>query len=281
MKIIELPREALQSIPTFIPPIEQAAYLNALLQVGFDTVEIGSITSARVLPQMKGTMEVLDLLDTFNPSNIMVLVLNKKGADMITPHEKVTHISFPFSVSPRFLQKNTNSTIEETLMTTAYIVDLCAKYNKTPIIYFSMAFGNPYGEKWSLEEAMYWIGILSGMGIKTIPLSNVGTTLDEARINEYYSTIIPAFPDIEFGLHLHTTDAGAQTKIHAAYSQGCRRFDGVINGLGGCPMATEEMLGNLRTQELVRYFYDHNIPTGLNQKAFLKACDLASLFINP
>lgn len=282
MKIIELPREAMQSIPAFIPPEVRASYLNAVLKVGFDTVEIGSITSPRVLPQMQGTMEVLELLDTDSVSNIMVLTLDKKGADLITPHEKVTHISFPFAVSPQFLEKNTHSTIEDTLKTTAYIVDLCAKYNKKPIIYFSMAFGNPYGEEWGLEKAMHWIGILRDMGITTIPLSNVSITINEALIHKYFSTLIPAFPDIEFGLHLHTKDAGAQAKIHAAYSQGCRRFDGVINGLGGCPMATDEMLGNLKTQELVQYFTDHDIPTELDQIALKEAYRLASLlFIKP
>lgn len=276
MKIIELPREAYQSMPAYIPPDVRASYLNALLKVGFDTVEIGSITSARILPQMQGTLEILDLLKPETDSNIMVLVLNKKGADFITQHEKVSHISFPFAVSPQFLKKNTNSTVEETLKTTAYIVNLCHQHNKTPIVYFSMAFGNPYGEEWNLDLALHWIAIMRQMGISIIPLSNVSIPLDQALISQYYSTLIPAFPEIEFGLHLHTTDAGAQARIHAAYSQGCRRFDGVINGLGGCPMASDEMLGNLNTRELIRYFREHDIPYGLNQTLLEEAYRLAS-----
>ncbi|MEI6575818.1 MAG: hydroxymethylglutaryl-CoA lyase [Bacteroidota bacterium] len=279
MKIIELPREALQSIPDYISPNDRAMYFNTLLKVGFDTVEIGSITSERVLPQMQGTFDVLEKLEPNANTNIMVLVLNKKGADTIIRHEKVTQLSFPFAASSAFLTKNINSTVDQTFETTAYIVNLCHQHHKKPIIYFSMAFGNPYGETWNLDMLMHWIEKLENIGIDVLPLSNVSIPIDEKIISEYYATLIPTFTKIEFGLHLHTKTTDVQSKINAAYLQSCRRFDAVINGMGGCPMACDEMLGNLETQALLRYFDDNNIPTGLDSIALNESYKQASQYL--
>jgi hydroxymethylglutaryl-CoA lyase len=278
MKLIELPREAWQSIPAYIAPETRAAYLNTLLKAGFDTLEIGSITSPKVLPQMQGTLEVLEKLEPAGKTNIMVLVLNTKGADSIVTHEKVTHLSFPFAASPAFLAKNTHSTIEKTLETTEYIVNLCHRHNKKPIIYFSMAFGNPYGEAWDLETMMQWTEKLVRLGIDIIPLSNVASHLPASTITDYFSALIPAFPGTEFGLHLHTSYKHAYQQVDAAYRSGCRRFDSVIYGMGGCPMATDTMLGNLPTQEMLRYFDENNIPTGLDKDALNKAYQMASQY---
>jgi len=277
MKIIESPREGMQGLSYKISIENKVQYLNTLLNAGFDTVEIGSMASPKLIPQMADTLEVIRKLDlTETRSNRMVLAVDKKGADTLSMIEEVTHISYPFSFSPEFLRINLKSTIGQSIQTAGEILNTCIRLKKAMVLYFSMAFGNPYGDPWSQDLLEEWIGIFSEMGIETIVLSNVYTEISEAMISETFSSIIPCFQDIEFGLHLHTSSPKWNELIQAAWSSGCRRFDTVIHGLGGCPMTGRELLGNLKTENLLTFCADQSISTGIDQAMFDKACLQAS-----
>lgn len=287
MKIIESPREGMQGYPRIIPVGDKVRYIRQLMAVGFDTVETGSLVSARLIPQMADSLEVLEQLhrrpdpahsglpgtgsDAGLPgdpapatSNLMFLAVNGRGAEKLAPIPGITHISYPFSFTPTFLRLNVNSTVEESFNTTGQVVRLCRDNGKEAVIYISMAFGNPYGDPWSQDMLVDWVGKLYDAGARIIPLSNVATEIDAGLIAKVYGTLIPTFPEIEFGLHLHTANRGWFEKVDAAWSAGCRRFDGVINGWGGCPMAGKEMLGNLMTENLIEFASRKGIPLGLD-----------------
>ena len=205
----------------------------------------------------------------------MMLAVSSRGAEILSSVEAVTHISYPFSFSPKFLALNVNSTVEKSLETTGYVLDLCKKSNKAAVVYVSMAFGNPYGDAWSLELLSTWIGKLAGMGARIIPLSNVSIEIDAGLISGVFSMLIPRFPGVEFGLHLHTTNEGWKEKVEAAWDAGCRRYDGVINGWGGCPMAGKEMLGNLKTENLVEFALAKEPGFKIDMEAFGEVCRMA------
>jgi len=278
MKIIESPREAMQGIEPFIPTESKVRYINSLLKAGFDTVEVGSFVSPKAIPQMSDTTEVLKQVErTGTRSKRMLLTVNKKGAELAADIESIDTISFPFSISPRFTQLNFNSTTERLLETVDFINNLCIHSNKSFVVYISMAFGNPYEDEWSLEILSKWLGILKTIGIRTIPLSNVTIEIDKKLISDVFSTVIPRFPEIEFGLHLHTSNENWYEKVEAAYDNGCRRFDSVMHGMGGCPMTGKEMLGNLATENLIQFLKTKNeIPEGFDHMAFIEASKLAS-----
>jgi hydroxymethylglutaryl-CoA lyase len=276
MRIIESPREGMQGFGRIIPTAEKVRYINNLLRIGFDTVEIGSIVSPRLIPQMADSLEVIRKLDlSETTSKRMFLALNDRGAKVIADVDEITHISYPFSFSPAFLKLNVNSTVEKSLETVELVANLCHIHRKKAVIYISMAFGNPYGDPWNLDLLLEWTRKLRQAGAETITLSNVSMEIDAEMIREVYSALIPAFVDVEFGLHLHTTNFGWHDKVDAAYKAGCRRFDGVISGLGGCPMAGKEMLGNLKTENLVEYATLNNIPTTIKPLALNEACQMA------
>ncbi len=277
IKIIESPREGMQGFSRIITTAEKVRYIDHLMHVGFDTVEIGSIVSPRIIPQMADSMEVLKKLDlTGTVSNVMFLAVNDRGAEILAGIDEITHISYPFSFSPTFLKHNVNSTVEQSLKTVELITGLCNQSSKNAIIYVSMAFGNTYGDPWSIEILAEWVRKLHEAGARIIPLSNVSLEIDAKLISMVYSTLIPMFPDIEFGLHLHTSNQAWYEKVNAAYTAGCRRFDGVINGWGGCPMAGKELLGNLKTENLIA-FADERSATGVkfNRIALRDAYDMA------
>jgi hydroxymethylglutaryl-CoA lyase len=282
MKIIESPREGMQSLDYVIPSENKIRYLNTLLNVGFDTVELGSIVSARLIPQMADTTDVLDKLDyRSSRSNRMILVVNRKGAEIIAERDEISHISYPFSISPAFLQMNLNTTLEKSIDTVGEIAELCDRKKKHAVIYISMAFGNTYGDTWSLELLTDWIGRICRKGAGIIPLSNVSIEIGPAQIAEIFSSIIPQFPDVEFGLHLHTTNRDWYENVNAAYENGCRRFDAVIHGWGGCPMSGKELLGNLKTENLIEFNNKHNLPLNLNQEALDQSYTQASFMFHP
>jgi len=283
MKIIESPREGMQSLHYTIPTEKKVRYIQQLLKIGFDTVEVGSIVSQKLIPQMADTIEVLKHVDfSGTRSNRMVLVVNKKGAEIISEVKEITHISYPHSISPTFLKKNLNTTTEQSIETVSEIVNLCEKTGKRIVIYISMAFGNPYGDPWSTDILQEGIQVLQKIGVKIIPLSNVAIEIDKQIIREVFSLLIPEFPTLEFGLHLHTTNKDWQEKVLAAYESGCRRFDSVINGYGGCPMTGKEMLGNLKTENLVTFADDHGLAGNLDPDALKEAYRLVSLtFMEP
>lgn len=266
MKIIDSPREGMQSLARIIPAAEKIRYIDRLLRVGFDTVEVGSYVSPKVIPQMADSLEVLKQLDRRNvASNIMFLAVNGRGAEVLAPLEGITHLSFPFSFSPTFLKLNVKSTVEESFTTVRQVVGLCRRYGKEPVIYLSMAFGNPYGDPWNPELLAEWTGRLYDEGAYTQVLSNVSLEIGSDLIRDVYGTLIPRFPEVEFGLHLHTDNRGWKEKVEAAWDSGVRRFDGVMSGRGGCPMAGKEMLGNLRTENLVEFARTKGIPCGVDE----------------
>jgi len=283
MKIIESPREGMQSLYYTIPTEKKVRYIQQLLKIGFDTVEVGSIVSRKLIPQMADTLEVLQQLDfSGTRSNRMVLVVNTRGAEIISEVKESTHISYPHSISPTFLKKNMNTTTEQSIETVSEIANLCEKTGKQLVIYISMAFGNPYGDLWSTEILQDRIKVLQKIGVKIIPLSNVAIEIDKQIIREVFSLLIPEFPTLEFGLHLHTTNKDWQEKVLAAYECGCRRFDSVINGYGGCPMTGKEMLGNLKTENLVTFADDHGLAGNLDPDALNEAYKLVSAtFMEP
>jgi hydroxymethylglutaryl-CoA lyase len=281
MKIIESPREGMQGFEHIIPLEEKVRYIEQLFRVGFDTVETGSIVSRRVIPQMADSLDVFNKLDlSGSTAGRMFLAVNARGAETLAGVDEITHISYPFSFSPAFLKLNVNSTVEQSMETTQFITDLCNISGKQAVIYISMAFGNPYGDPWSPDLLVEWVGKLHRAGARIIPLSNVSLEIDAALISRVYSTLVPKFPDIEFGLHLHTSNVGWFEKVDAAYLAGCRRFDGVINGRGGCPMAGKEMLGNLKTENLVDFAAIRKIPLAIDPVALEKACQMANNVFN-
>jgi hydroxymethylglutaryl-CoA lyase len=277
MKIIESPREGMQGFSRIIPTGEKVSYIGHLLKVGFDTVETGSIVSPKIIPQMADSLDVIQKLDLHGTTtNLMFLAVHARGAEILADVEAITHISYPFSFSPTFLGRNVNSTVDKSLETTEYVTTLCRKRGKQAVIYISMAFGNPYGDPWSIDILTEWVARLYQAGARIIPLSNVSMEIDASLIEKVYATLIHMFADVEFGLHLHTANRGWYDKVDAAYHAGCRRFDGVINGWGGCPMTGKELLGNLKTENLLEYAEKNEIPVNINRKELLQAYEMAA-----
>jgi hydroxymethylglutaryl-CoA lyase len=278
MKIIELPREAFQSYPEFIPSEKKVAYLNSLLKVGFEIVEVGSIVSPKLVPQVSDTMDVIGKLDlSENRSGLMVLLVNKKGAVQISEVDEINFVSYPFTISENFAKLNLNSTVEGCLHTVEDILDISLNSGKTFVVYISMAFGNNYGEEWNEDILFRWIGVLKEMGIRIILLSNVSIEINPKLIGDVFSKVNSLFPDMEFGLHLHTGDPAWYEKVNAAYMAGCRRFDGVINGIGGCPMTGKDLLGNLGMENLISFLQSKNeIPEKFDLEKFRYSSRFAS-----
>ncbi len=281
IRIIESPREGMQGFNRIIPTYQKVRYVDSLLRVGFDTVETGSIVSPKLIPQMADSLEVLKHLEPPQGSRMMMLAVNRKGAGIIAPIPAVTHLSYPFSFTPTFLKHNVNSTVEDSFDTVRDVLSLCREHGKTAVVYISMAFGNPYGDPWNAGMLVEWVSRLHEAGTRIIPLSNVSTEIDPELISEVYSMLIPMFPEVEFGLHLHTSNRDWYDKVKAAWDAGCRRFDGVINGWGGCPMAGREMLGNLKTENLLLFAEREGIATGINLDAMMEVYGLAHEVFKP
>ncbi len=277
IKIIESPREAMQGLQKIIPTEAKVQYINALLKVGFDTIETGSYVSPRLIPQMADSLEVLSKIDAEDSkTKIMFLVVNSKGAEKISSESVVTHLSYPFSISPSFLLKNLNTSTKESLITVERISELCRKTNKEPVIYVSMAFGNTFDDAWSLEILEEGVRQIYERGIRIIPLSNVSIEIDAALISKVYNHLLARFPDVEFGLHLHTSNEGFMAKVSAAWDAGVRRFDSVMTGLGGCPLAENELLGNLSTENLLTFTESRKVTNNLNFALLQSSSRLAS-----
>ncbi len=280
MKLIDSPREGMQGLPGFIPTEHKAEYINALLKAGFDTVEVGSSVSSKAVPQMSDSLEVLGRLDLSScKSKLMMLVVNKKGAAIVAERDEISCISYPFSFSPEFLKRNLNTNFDEALLMADYLQNLCSKKGKDLILYISMAFGNPYGEEWSYEKLIGSVEKLQKMGIRTIPLSNVSVPVSKEAVSEIFSMLIHDFPCVEFGLHLHTTGENWFDVVDAAYLQGCRRFDSVIGGLGGCPMADKTLLGNLKTEYMLDFMEHYRIGGGIERAKVDYAGRLAKKYL--
>ncbi len=275
IKIVECPRDAMQGLHQFIPTELKARYINSLLKVGFHTIDFGSFVSPKAIPQMRDTAEVLSKLDlSTTQSKLLAIVANKRGAIDAVQFEEIAFLGYPFSVSETFQLRNTNATIEESLGRVAEIQDLCLANNRKLVVYLSMGFGNPYGDPWNVEIVQRWVDHLADMEIKIMALSDTIGVSNPENIDYLFSNLIPPYPDVEFGAHLHTQAHNWQEKIAAAYASGCRRFDSAMKGYGGCPMAKDELTGNMPTENMVSYFKQENIPTGLEEKAFLEAMSI-------
>lgn len=277
IKIIECPRDAMQGIKPFIPTAQKVKYLQALLRVGFDTIDFGSFVSAKAIPQMQDTAEVLAQLDLSQTrSKLLVIVANTQGAQQAALHPEIQYLGFPFSISENFQMRNTHKTIAESLVTLEEILALAAASNKEVVTYISMGFGNPYGDPWNVEIVGEWTEILAQKGVKILSLSDtVGSSTPEV-ITYLFSHLIPKYPSIEFGAHLHTTPDKWFEKIDAAYHAGCRRFDGAIQGFGGCPMAKDELTGNMPTEKLLSYFTTQRENTHTSPMSFESAYNEAT-----
>ncbi len=276
IKITEAPRDAMQGIRQFIPTQQKAALLNALLKVGFDILDFGSFVSAKAIPQLSDTPEVIKMLDlSGSKTKLMAIVGNTKGAMRAAAFDEVTYIGYPFSFSETFLKLNINSNVEQASQTVDELKELCLKKNKKLHVYISMAFGNPYGDPWSIDLILQWTKYLKDNQIDIISLSDVIGIADAGMVGRVYSEVFEEVGNMDIGFHLHTASHNWYGKIDAAYKQGCRRFDGVMSGIGGCPMAGYELVGNLNTRHLVEYCDENNIPLDIDRDAFKAAYRLA------
>lgn len=277
VKIIECPRDAMQGIKSFIPTEQKVKYIQSLLNVGFDTIDFGSFVSPKAIPQMKDTAEVLSKLDLSHVSSqLLAIVANVRGAQSAVAFSDINYLGFPFSISENFQMRNTHKTIKESEYVLQQILEMSYKHDKELVVYLSMAFGNPYGDPWNLEVVGEWTERLHNMGVTILSLSDTIGSSTAEYISYLFSNLIPAYPSIEFGAHLHTHPQNWYDKVHAAFNSGCKRFDGAIQGFGGCPMAKDELTGNMPTEKLLSYFTTQKAETSLNVLAFESAHNEAS-----
>jgi hydroxymethylglutaryl-CoA lyase len=277
IKIIECPRDAMQGIREFIPTKSKVSYIQALLRIGYDTIDFGSFVSPKAIPQMQDTAEVLARLDlSATTSKLLTIIANSQGAELACAHKSIQYLGFPFSISENFQMRNTHKTIAESLVTLDEILEIAYKNNKEVVTYLSMGFGNPYGDPWNVEIVGEWTEVLSNKGVKILSLSDtIGSSTPDV-IYYLFSNLIPRYPHIEFGAHLHTTPNTWFEKVDAAHNGGCKRFDGAIQGFGGCPMASDKLTGNMPTEKLISYFIANKKSTGLNTLSFESAYNEAS-----
>ena len=277
MKFVECPRDAMQGIKShFISTELKSQYINMLLNVGFDTIDFGSFVSPKAIPQMRDTADVLSRLDLSKTSSkLLAIVANVRGANDACAFEEIDYLGYPFSISEIFQMRNTGKTIAESLIILDELLNLASKTKKEVVAYLSMGFGNPYGDPWNVDIVSKWIEKLSEMGVKTLSLSDTIGVADGETIEYLFTNLIPKYPKIEFGAHLHTTPDSWHEKVDAAYKGGCLRFDGAIKGYGGCPMAKDDLTGNMPTEKLVSYFTQQKTNTNLNPLAFESAYNKA------
>lgn len=271
----------MQGLHEFVPTDQKAAYINLLLQVGFDTIDFGSFVSPKAIPQMRDTAKVLSKLDLSNTrSKLLAIIANYRGVAEAVKQPEITYLGFPFSISETFQQRNTNSGIAESFETVKRIQELCIANDKQLLIYLSMGFGNPYGDEWNPAIVTQWASKLVEQGIGTIALADTIGAATPEQISKIYPSLCSEFPYAEFGIHLHSTPNTWRAKIEAAWQSGCRRFDTAINGYGGCPMAADELTGNIATENLLGYLDEQNEPTELDMGEFRAAMEYAENIFN-
>ena len=274
IKITECPRDAMQGLHDFVPTDIKAAYINLLLQVGFDTIDFGSFVSPKSIPQMRDTAEVLSKLDLDNTrSKLLAIIANYRGAEDAVVHPEIHYLGYPFSISETFQLRNTNTTIEQAFDNVKRINGLCAANNKSLLIYLSMGFGNPYGDEWNTEIVQHWAQKMIDEGIGYIALSDTIGVATPEQITSLYPALTKLSEITEFGVHLHSTPDTWQEKVAAAYESGCKKFDAALKGYGGCPMAKDELTGNIATENLIAYLLHQNINLGLNLDKLSEAMD--------
>lgn len=281
LRLIEAPRDAMQGWPAFIPTAKKIAYLNTLLQAGFDTIDFGSFVSPKAIPQMADTAEVVGALDTDgSPSRLLAIVANTRGAEEAARHDAIHFIGYPFSVSETFQLRNTGKTIAASFEVVKEIGKICAETSRELVVYLSMGFGNPYGDPYDRETVPGWARTLREAGVRIMALADTAGMADPSLIALLFSRLNAEMTDVEFGAHFHSAPHNWEEKIAAAWDNGCRRFDSAIGGIGGCPMAGDKLVGNIATENLLHFFKKRGIPVPLNEEAFRKArAAAAALFI--
>ena len=275
-KLIECPRDAMQGWKNFIPTEKKIKYINSLLKVGFDTIDFGSFVSPKAIPQMADTKKVVGGLELgVNSSKLLAIIANLRGAEDASVFDQITYLGFPFSVSETFQQRNTNSSIEESLKRVEEIQNLCINKNKKLVIYISMAFGNPYDDPYDEDIVFNWVERLVELDIETISLADTVGVATPEQVYDMTSYLVESLPSTEIGVHLHSTFENWQAKLEAAVKAGCKRFDGALKGIGGCPMANDELVGNMNSEWMINYFETKGIDTGINKNALLDSLAIA------
>lgn len=276
IKLIECPRDAMQGWKSFIPTEKKAAYINSLLKVGFDTIDFGSFVSPKAIPQMADTVEVLKSLEVEKSvSKLLAIIANYRGAEVAVVFDEITYLGFPFSVSETFQQRNTNSSITESLGRVEEIQNLCIKSGKQLVVYISMGFGNPYGDLYDEEIVFEWVNKLVGMDIGIISLADTVGVATAQQVYEMTSYLVESLPGTEIGVHLHSTPHNWKEKLEAAVRAGCKRFDGALKGIGGCPMADDELVGNMNSEWMINYFEENMLQDDLNKEALQESLKMA------
>ncbi len=277
LKLIECPRDAMQGWPHFISTEKKIEYINALLQVGFDTIDFGSFVSPKAIPQMADTKEVIQKIKRENSkTKLLAIIANERGAQDAVVFDEITYLGFPFSVSETFQLRNTNSTIAQSLGRVEEIQNLCIKNKKELVVYISMGFGNPYGDVYNEEIVFEWVNKLVDMDIKIISLADTVGLATKEQVYNITKYLVDSLPDTEIGVHLHSTPSNWKEKVDAALKAGCKRFDGALKGIGGCPMADDELVGNMDTELMIPYFEEENLLNNLDKEALKKCSMLAS-----
>jgi len=278
IKLIECPRDAMQGWQNFIPTEKKIEYINQLLKVGFDTIDFGSFVSPKAIPQMADTKEIVEQLNVENnKTKLLAIIANVRGASDAAGFEKISYLGFPFSVSPTFQMRNANSKIEESLERVKEIKNICDKNDKELVVYISMAFGNPYGDKYNEDIVLDWINQIVKEGIQIISLADTVGLAQPAQVASLVKKTMSTFPGIETGVHLHSTNFNWKEKIDAALQNGCRRFDGALKGIGGCPMANDTLVGNMNSELMIPYFKQLGFLQNINEDELLKAEEMATL----
>jgi len=281
IKLIECPRDAMQGWKHFIPTEKKIAYLQTLLKVGFDTLDCGSFVSAKAIPQMADTKEVISQLSMSETNTkLLCIIANERGAEEAVSYNQISCLGFPFSVSPTFQKRNTNSSMEESWQRVQQIQNLCIQHNKQLVIYISMGFGNPYGDPYNEAVVLEWVNKMVGIDVRTISIADTVGLATPQQVKKILGALIPSHPATEIGVHLHSTLINWRAKIDAALSAGCLRFDGALKGIGGCPMANDELVGNMDTELMIPYFQSKNLLPFLNEQALQEASAMAeNIFI--
>ncbi|GIV36006.1 MAG: hydroxymethylglutaryl-CoA lyase [Cyclobacteriaceae bacterium] len=277
IKLVECPRDAMQGLQTFIPTAQKVRYLNQLLRVGFHTLDFGSFVSPKAVPQMSDTVEVLEQLDwQKSKTRLLAIVANLRGAEEAMRHEGVTYIGFPLSISDTFQQRNTNKSVVRAMDTVKDIQELCTRHGKLQVVYISMGFGNPYGDPYSEDLVVEFTGRLKEEGIQIVSLADTVGLATPQQVTRLFGALSAAFPDIELGVHLHSRPEQVVAKVKAAVESGCRRIDGAIKGFGGCPMAQDELVGNIPTEKIIGWLEEQGMETGVNAAELVEAVRLAA-----
>ena len=272
IKLIECPRDAMQGWPHFIPTSKKIEYINALLKVGFDTIDFGSFVSPKAIPQMADTAEVISKIEILNSkTKLLAIIANERGAQDAVAYDEISYLGFPFSVSQTFQKRNTNSTIEESFARVEEIQNLCIKNKKELVVYISMGFGNPYGDVYNEELVFDWVNKMAAIDIKIISLADTVGLATAEQVENATKYLVDSLPEIEIGVHLHSSMENRKAKLDAALQAGCKRFDGALKGIGGCPMAGNDLVGNMDTEFMISYFEQQGLEININNEALKDA----------